>query len=47
MDQIAHRRVKGPSARRVVMTDGGPDIRIKPEWKQILLREWAHCESEN
>jgi hypothetical protein len=46
-DQIAHRRVIAPSARRVVMTDGGPNVRIKPERKQFLLRSRAHFEGEN
>lgn len=37
---------KGPSARRVGMTDGGPPIRIQPDGKQRLLRGVVHFQSK-
>ena len=40
-------RVNRPSARRVVSTDGGPQIRQTPDGKQFQLRELVHFQALN
>ena len=46
-DQIAlGAECKGPSARRVAMTDGGPPVRIQPAGKQRLLQRVVHFQSK-